>query len=120
MIEFDFSGECLPEEQRAHFEQTVNNHWTAGHIKKIIMDVKCYNKGGTKSKCSISIEAHTDFGYVNVDADTWDFKTCVRDAIKKLEKQIQERKEKASDKSHMKSQKKESHLHMEQINDLER
>ncbi len=102
-MKLDFAGEAVPQDKRDFFEDLLRAHWTAEHIKHAIVDVKNYSKTGERHKCSVSIEAMTDYGQLNIDASHWNFETCLRKGVDKLEKQVRKHKGRATDKKGKKS-----------------
>ena len=102
-MKVDFSGVEIPEDKRTVFQQLLSSSWTSEHLRKVVVNVKAFDETGRRHKYSVSLEAMTDYGQINVDVSHWNFETCLRKTIDRLDKQIRRRKGKITDRKGKKS-----------------
>jgi len=85
-LKLNFSGEELGEEDRKYFAYELTNHRFAKYLKDAKLHVKQYKKTGFRRKTALNLLAKTNFGKINVEADSWQFNKAVQKLIKKIEK----------------------------------
>ena len=87
----NYSGEKISEQARDYFKKLVNRSHELKHAKQIAINIKAYEKDGTRRKFDLHLEAVTDIGLFSSRSHSWLFGRAAKKAVKKLVSQIRKK-----------------------------
>lgn len=101
-METTVSGEKLTAAQKAILNYELAGYHFANHTSRMELHLKTYDKEGKRVKWSVHAKATTDFGFFTANTITtkvgheWEFNAAVKDALRKIEEQVEEAKSRTS------------------------
>ncbi len=88
------SGEKLDDDQKAILSNVIAGFHFQNHTELLEINLKTYDKEGNRAKWVSNIRASTDWGLFTAEADDWKLNLSAKQALRKLEEQLEKAKTK--------------------------